>query len=53
MKKKMLGTLDAWSMSRLSQRATDPASYIVDCQIYGLNHVFFPSLFMLTPYPIH
>ena len=29
----MLGTSDAWSMSRSSQRTTEPAYYIVDCQI--------------------
>ena len=31
--KMMLGTSDNWSMSRLSQRATEPAYCVVDCQI--------------------
>ena len=34
----MLGTSDAWSMSRLSQQATKPAYYIVDCRIYGQDY---------------
>ena len=29
----MLGTLDAWSMSHLSQQATEPVYYSVDCRI--------------------
>ena len=29
----ILGTSDAWLMSRLSQRHSDPAYYIEDCQI--------------------
>ena len=29
----MLGTLDPWLMSRLSQQPTDPAYYIEDCRI--------------------
>ena len=34
MKKKIiLGTSDAWSMSRSSQRPSDPAYYIEDCRI--------------------
>ena len=35
-KNKILGTSDACSMSRLSQGATKPAYYIVDCRIYRL-----------------
>ena len=31
----MLGTSDAWLMSRLSHRAIKPAYYIEDCRIYG------------------
>ena len=34
-KKIILGTSDAWSMSRLSQRTSDPACYIEDCRILG------------------
>ena len=30
----MLGTSDAWSMSRLSHGPSDPAYYIEDCLIY-------------------
>ena len=33
MKKKILGTSDTWSTSRLSHRPSDPAYYIVDCRI--------------------
>ena len=29
----MLGTSDAWSMSRSSQQTSDPAYYIEDCRI--------------------
>jgi hypothetical protein len=36
-KKIILGTSDAWLMSRLSQRATEPAYYIVDCRIFELD----------------
>ena len=35
-KKVILGTSDAWSMSRLSQRSCDPAYYIEDCLIFVL-----------------
>ena len=31
----ILGTSDAWSMSRSSQRPTNPAYYIEDCRILG------------------
>ena len=31
--KKVLGTSDTWSMSRLSDRSSKPAYYIVDCRI--------------------
>ena len=34
MKKILLGTSDAWSMSRLSHRPSDPAYFIEDCQIF-------------------
>ena len=33
MKKIMLGTSDAWSMSRSSHRPSEPAYYIEDCRI--------------------
>ena len=33
MKKNMLGTSDAWSMSRSSQQPSKPAYYIEDCRI--------------------
>ena len=33
-KKKILGTSDAWSMSRLSHLPSKPAYYIVDCLIF-------------------
>ena len=33
--KKILGTSDAWSMSRLSHMPRGPGYYIVDCQIFG------------------
>ena len=33
-KKIILGTSDAWSMSRLSKRPSDPAYYIEDCRIF-------------------
>ena len=33
--KKILGTSDAWSMSRLSHWPSEPGYYIVDCRIYG------------------
>ena len=31
--KKILGTSDAWLMSHLSHRSSDPAYYIEDCRI--------------------
>ena len=31
----MLGTSDAWLMSHLSHRPSDPAYHIEDCQIYS------------------
>ena len=34
-KKVILGTSDAWSMSHLAHRSSDPAYYIEDCQISG------------------
>ena len=33
-KKIILGTSDAWSLSDLSHRPSDPAYYIEDCQIF-------------------
>ena len=33
----MLGTSDAWSMSRLSHQPSKPAYYILDCRISGRN----------------
>ena len=33
LKKKILGTSNAWSTSRLSHRPSKPAYYIVDCRI--------------------
>ena len=33
MKKKILGTSDAWSMSHLAYRPSNPVYYIEDCQI--------------------
>jgi hypothetical protein len=38
-KKNMLGTSDAWSTSHSSQRTSEPAYYIVDCQISIVNSV--------------
>ena len=38
MKKKILGTSDAWSTSRLSHRLSEPAYYIVDCRIFSVLH---------------
>ena len=35
MKKKILGTSDAWSTSHLSQQTSQPVYYIVDCQIFS------------------
>ena len=34
LKKIMLGTSDAWSVSRSSQGPSDPVYYIEDCQIF-------------------
>ena len=34
--KKILGTSDGWSTSRLSHWPSEPAYYIVDCRILGL-----------------
>jgi hypothetical protein len=34
----MLGISDAWSMSRLSHRPSDPAYYIEDCRISQFKH---------------
>ena len=45
MKKKILGTSDAWLTSHLSHRPSEPAYYIVDCQIFCVklfqNHAEF------------
>ena len=35
MKKKILGTSDAWSMSRLSQQTSKPTYYILDWRIFS------------------
>ena len=40
-KKIILGTLEAWSMRRLSQQPIDPAYYIEDCLILLLILLFF------------
>ena len=37
MKKKILGTSDAWLTSCLSYQPSEPAYYIVDCQILVLD----------------
>ena len=42
MKKIMLGTSDTWSMSRSSQQPSEPAYYIVDCQIFDLLGIHNP-----------
>ena len=39
-KKKILGTSDAWSMSRSSHRPREPAYYIEDCRILRDSKVF-------------
>ena len=39
MKKIMLGTSDAWSMSLSSHQPSEPAYYIEDCRICGRNSV--------------
>jgi hypothetical protein len=51
MKKKILGTSDAWSTSHLSQGTSKPAYYILDCRISkekmlsGMTwHLFFGDL---------
>ena len=36
-KKIMLGTSDAWSTTHMSHRTSEPAYYIVDCQISRLD----------------
>ena len=36
--KKILGTSDSWSPSRLSHRPSEPAYHIVDCQISKVSH---------------
>ena len=41
--KKVLGTSDAWSMRRSSQRPSDPAYYIEDCRISGRNRTLWNS----------
>ena len=49
MKKKILGMSDAWSTSRLSYRPSEPAYYIVDCQIfiYGFKTFQEKKFFMI------
>ena len=41
MKKIMLGTSDAWLMSRLSHRPSDQAYYIEDCRIFVVQYTVF------------
>ena len=43
MKKKILGTSDPWSMSRLSQRDTEPVYYSVDYRISNLPPLPLPN----------
>ena len=62
MKKIMLGTSDAWSMSRSSHRPSNPANYIEDCRIFSgggvSSHIYLRSIasnvtlkaFCLMPY---
>ena len=47
--KKILGMSDAWSTSRLSYRPSEPAYYIVDCQIfiYGFKTFQEKKFFMI------
>jgi len=40
MKKKILGTSDAWSTSCLSHRPSKPVYYIVDCQISRVEWIY-------------
>ena len=42
--KKILGTSDTWSTSRLSHRPSEPAYYIVDCRISSLVQCMEASL---------
>ena len=46
----MLGTSEAWSMSRLSRQPSDPAYYIEDCRILcrGMNNKTAPLELILT-----
>ena len=48
MKKIILGTSDAWSMSRSSLRPSDPAYYIEDCWILDLR-AYIVGLFQMFP----
>ena len=41
-KKKILGISDAWLMSHLSHRLSEPANHNVDCRILGLFYQFLP-----------
>ena len=51
MKKIMLGTSDAWSTTRLSRRPSEPAYYIVDCQIFNAFLCCNNSLFLQMTLP--
>ena len=58
----MLGTSDTWSMSRWSQRPSNPAYYIEDCRIYSVDSIIEQQLevlttrllvrFMMLPFPL-
>ena len=43
----ILGTSDAWLMSRLSQRPSDPAYYIEHCQISTLTHTLYFGMYVV------
>ena len=45
--KKILGTSDAWSTSRLSHPPSKPAYYIVDCRIFGQPFSYY--IFFIYP----
>ena len=47
----MLGTSDAWSMSRSSHRPSEPAYYIEDCRILSVISLFC-TCYKSLEYPI-
>ena len=47
-KKKILGTSDSWSTSRLSHRPSEPAYHIVDCRIFRPSGSFINDLAPIT-----